>query len=573
MMTMTNSTSYMFHEDRNPNGERKEGANLARVVVTDTQVTIHNKRLVKTPKGDSLFEKTIGKDIFSLHENANGTKYLKHFRKKLGSATSTDVSLKSLTGKLFEYPITLISDECLEFIEKTVLDWFGYDYRRSLDEIKAQLLFPALRNAGLPSETKLSSLLSEVQNDYGTVTKALRENDSWLAFIMDICKSTMKTVNDAVIVDTHIEELLPVAMMNLGRTLSILYKEHKYTLLELRKSFMSIDLKFIHFMFKYLPASSRGDALATLLGLVRAHQVRRQLRNPKNKINFAYVNSDVALNKVPLKTRSRLASEFLKSLKETYDEVSNSIATSNTQVETELCNVFRYFFYQVVLEPSLKSELTVETVETRFQELIGTPLRSDPSPIEFVRKRTTSFCILAAIDTKKELYYSNVFMSLKALVTKLPKNRGIDAGYHFLNGYVAVDGDFMLSSGRFYSLDDIMQMIEAGVTTVDEHLSKLGREATPENRLAFLTLGIKERMFKSTWKYYDLGVTDPYKILMLKKNKVFGKKDIETYNALPDEMFYEFLALSSVEPPSGVILGGNPKSAGTATKISVKYKQ
>ena len=118
----------------------------------------------------------------------------------------------------------------------------------------------------------------------------------------------------------------------------------------------------------------------------------------------------------------------------------------------------------------------------------------------------------------------------------------------------------MLSSGEFYSLDDILQMIEDGILIVDEQLRKLGRKVTPENRLAFLSLGIKERKFKGTWKYYDLGVTDPYKILMLKKNKVFGKKDIQTYSALPDEMFYEFLALGSTEPDEVVLLIHNPVS-------------
>lgn len=118
----------------------------------------------------------------------------------------------------------------------------------------------------------------------------------------------------------------------------------------------------------------------------------------------------------------------------------------------------------------------------------------------------------------------------------------------------------MLSSGEFYSLDDILQMIEDGILIVDEQLRKLGRKVTPENRLAFLSLGIKERKFKGTWKYYDLGVTDPYKILMLKKNKVFGKKDIQTYSALPDEMFYEFLALGSTESDEVVLLIHNPVS-------------
>lgn len=557
---MTSPASYVFHEERNPQGERKEQANLTRVFVADNKITIFTKRLVKNPKTDTLHERTLGKDILSLHENANGTKYLKHFRKNLGSAL-TDFSLKSITGKLFEYPITLISSEGLEFIDQTVLGWFGYDSQRSLEDVKGLLLFPALRGAGL-SGSKLPTLLSELQKDYGTITKALRDNDSWLDFIMDICKPTMKTMNDAAIVDAYVEELLPIAMMDLGAPLSELYEDNSYTLIQIRKSFMSLDLKFLNFMFKYIPSSSRGEALNTLLALVRVHQVRKQLRNPMGKAIFSYVNSDVNLNKIPLKLRSKLAVEFLKSLKETCSEVSKSMATSNTQVTTELCNVFRYWFAQLILEPSLKTELTVETLEYRFHELLGAPLQNDPSPIKFIKKNNVTFCILNQSDIggKKELYHSDVFTSLKALVKKLPSNKGIDAGYHLLNGYVAVDGDFMLSSGEFYSLDDILQMIEDGVIIVDEQLMKLGRKSTPENRLAFLTLGIKERKFKGTWKYYDLGVTDPYKILMLKKNKVFGKKDIQTYSALPDEMFYEFLALGSTEPDEVVLLIHNPVS-------------
>ena len=92
-----------------------------------------------------------------------------------------------------------------------------------------------------------------------------------------------------------------------------------------------------------------------------------------------------------------------------------------------------------------------------------------------------------------------------------------------------------------------MDIIERGVIETDQILAKLGRQNTPAHRAAFLTMQREQRKFKNTWKYYDLGVTDPYKILILKRNKIFGTKDIETYSALPDEMFYEFLALSSGE--------------------------
>jgi hypothetical protein len=542
---MMSPDSYVFYANHARFEDHVENANLTRVIVTDTKITVYNKRLMRNPKTDVLYEKIIGKDIFSLHENRNGTKYLKHFRKVFESSDVMDISLSSLTKNLFKYPATLMSSAGEEFIEKSILSWFDYDDSRSLNDVKALLLFPALRNAGL-SSSKLPMLLQDMQKDYGIVTKALRENDSWLAFIMDICKPTMKTVNDAAFVHANIEAMLPVAMMNLGMTVSELAENDKYALLEVRKSFMEIDLKFIHFMFKYIPSAERNDALVTLLVLVRAHQARRQLRNPKNSTNFAYVNTDLNLNKVPLQVRPKLATEFLKSLQETYTEVCSSVATSNTQITTELCNVFRYWFYQVVMEPSFKTEITVETLDDRFKELFNAPLRNQPSPIVMVTKGNLTFCVLKQSRlSRQEIYSSDVFLSLKALAKNLPRDRGIQAGYHFLNGYVAADGDFMLSPGEFYSLEDIQQIIDEGVTQVDAELAKLGRDITPENRTAFLTLGIKERRYKGTWKYYDLGVTDPDKILLLKKNGISSKRDIQTYSALPDEMFYEFLALHS----------------------------
>jgi hypothetical protein len=73
----------------------------------------------------------------------------------------------------------------------------------------------------------------------------------------------------------------------------------------------------------------------------------------------------------------------------------------------------------------------------------------------------------------------------------------------------------------------------------------MGRKITPENRTAFLTFGNKERKFKNTWKYYDWGVTDCNKIRALKMCKITKKDDVLMFNMLPDDMFYELLALQS----------------------------
>jgi hypothetical protein len=255
------------------------------------------------------------------------------------------------------------------------------------------------------------------------------------------------------------------------------------------------------------------------------------------------VNDEIELHRIPSPLRPKLAREFLKSLQETYEEMLNSESSRmHSQINNELSNVFRYWFAQVVLEPSMKTELTVEDVETHFHSLFNTPLRNGPSLIHLIRKKDTVFC---GISLSNHRYSKDIFTSLKALVRKLPKGKGAGAGFHWLNGYVAEDGAFVMSSYEFYSLDDLRTIIDRGTAIVDEYLVELGRDITPENRCAFLTFAHKDRKFKNTWKFYDWGVTDPAKILALKKSKVVRKQDVQMYNELPDEMFYELLSLEA----------------------------
>jgi hypothetical protein len=549
-MTSPSPSSYVFYEQRNSLQKREENTKLIRVFVTDKKVTIYSKRMVRAAKSGVLFEKIVAQQTVSLHENRHGVKYLKVFTKSLGGSI-TDISLKSLRNKFFEslqvqlLAKPLISEECRLLVEKTILSWFGTGFwLTNLEDVKHKLLFPALKDSSFPRTTLLLAMLSELQSDYHTVTKALRENNSWMSFIMDVCKNTVKTMDDAVIVHSYPEELLPIALMNLGENLSDLYDRERDALLALRRRFLSLDLKFLDFMFKNLSSESRADALMTLFALVREYVSRQSLRNSSQ---FHYVNDNLNLDRIPRELRPNLAEEFLKSLKETHSEVVNTERTMSVQIQTELSNVFRVWFAQLVLEPSLKTQLTVKEVESRFMELFNVPLKNNSTPVKFIKNKGSVVCILshASSKGKSEQYHSDVFVSLKALVRKLPKEKGTGAGYHYMNGYVMEDGHFVLSSGEFYSLDDIMQMIEQGAAVVDEQLTKMGRKITPENRLSFLTLGSKERKFKNTWKFYDWGVTNPERILVLKKAKVFAKRDVQTYNELPDEMFYELLSLEA----------------------------
>ena len=543
---MTSPSSYVFFHKDNHREERKEDAHLVRVFITDRRMTVYSKQIVRTAKSGVLFEKILAQQTYSLHENSHGEPYLKRFSKSAsGSITDTSLEVavtnRSASDRLISNGF---SAKCMELQESTILGWFGLNYMPgSLESNKVSFLFPALRDKLFPRDAGISRVLADLQVRDSNVTKALRENSSWESFIRDICKPTVQTTEDIALIQKYPCTLIPIGSMELP-SISTMYKEDGETLLNVVSAFNPRDLGILNFMLKYLPANRRSEAYRLLFDLTRIHMERRDNSLPMHRF---IQSAEASLKRVPAKLRPELAEELLKRLKITYNDES-PLYYVDSYLHMPLANTFRHWFAQAVLEPQLKTSVTMEDIRNRYLKLFAVELPETSSPLRFHSKEDLKFCSLHMLYSRGKIdqYHTNLFSSLIALVSKQrPQDKGAGTGYSMLNGYVNEVGDFVPLSGGLYSLDDILHIIEAGAAETDERLTKMGRKITPENRTAFLTFGNKERKFKNTWKYYDWGVTDAERIMALKKAKVAKKTDVETYNALPDDMFYELLALES----------------------------
>lgn len=547
---MTSPSSYVFYSIANPSRTRQEGTELSRVFITENKITLYSKEIVRTAKSGVLFEKIKHQTTYSLNENSSGVKYLKRYTKSAGGSF-TDSSLEAvMSGGI--YNNVLVSNTadyaCRVLIEKTILNWFDIKFKeRAIESHKAKLLFPAMRDESFPRNEALSKTLGTMQKATSNVTKALRESDSWEDFILHVGHQTVHSMNDVSIVKDHPNELLPIADMELP-PLSVLYAQSREALLNVVSTFTPHDRSLIRFMFKNLPPDSRVEALVALLALSKVH-LECFTKDMNSRYFGMYHSLESSLKRVPSNRRGELAEKLLNSFTGNYIQGQRGpVVFQDNFIVTQLSHTFRYWFAQEILEPNLMAKTTIEDIDARFVELFDVPLSGNDSPVKFHKKEKLNFCSLHAFfaSGKVRSYDGNdLFVSLCALVDKnRPQDKGARADLYPLNGYVGEDRVFVPVSGGLYSLDDLMQIIELGVAKLDDILSKIGRELTPANRTSFLNFRDKERKFKNTWKYYDLGVTDVTKILALKKAKVTRKDDIQTYNELPDEMFNELIALA-----------------------------
>lgn len=111
-----------------------------------------------------------------------------------------------------------------------------------------------------------------------------------------------------------------------------------------------------------------------------------------------------------------------------------------------------------------------------------------------------------------------------------------------VSGFYTNEGEWVYLD-TVHSLDDLLFVIEEGAKRAEEHLERLGRKISLENKVSYLSFPGNERKFRNTWRYYDLGITDLDRILALKQAKIHSKEDIIAYGGLPDEMFKELVQL------------------------------
>lgn len=546
---MTSPSSYEFYHPSNVLRERKEGTQLYRVFITDKKITLYSKIIIRTTKSKVLFEKVIDQKTYSLHNNHKGERFLKCFNRSAGGSI-TDMSLSLALDKNRIMPS--LPEDCNLLIEKNILSWFGDDYVDStFQEVKEELFFPVLKDDSFPRNIGTSLTLSGMQKKTAKVTEAMRESSSWHEFIINLCP-TVHTLNDLdVIKNNSLSALLPIAVMELP-PMSALFSIYGDTITHVVNTFDKVDVSLLGFMFKYLSLGDRIIGLDAMMSLTNFH-----LRSFKENNFYHYSRYELTekdMSKVPARLRPELARKLLKTLVSIDGSIKDKGQASfkDSYLMTYLTHTFRYWFAQKVMEPQLETVSQTEDLDDRFMELYGIPFPKESPLLEFhevgrpEEEEALGFYSIKRsqlIIPNPEYHFDKLgsIISLGSPVTE----RGSGCSYASMNGYVGEDGLFVPVSGELYSIDDIMYMIESGTTKIDSYLIKMGRETTPENRLAFLAFRHKERKFKNSWKYYDLGVTDIDKILALKKANITAKRDILTYMELPDEMFYELTAMAA----------------------------
>jgi hypothetical protein len=207
------------------------------------------------------------------------------------------------------------------------------------------------------------------------------------------------------------------------------------------------------------------------------------------------------------------------------------------------------WYAERILTPQLEgTKTTFEMVENRFHELVDNSLLSDDTSLRCFPIGDSRVCSISDTyllsDVLEDKFHSNVFTSLNLMVEiDRPTNRGLFLSESVFNRVVD-SGKSVSVKGELYSLDDILEIIEKGVVATDAELTKLGRERTPQNRATFLSMS-GERQFQDSWILYDYGVTDPERITALKSAEIFKREEVQEYNSLPDEMFYELISLHS----------------------------
>lgn len=102
-----------------------------------------------------------------------------------------------------------------------------------------------------------------------------------------------------------------------------------------------------------------------------------------------------------------------------------------------------------------------------------------------------------------------------------------------------------MKSSVYLTAHTLESILNETASNIDAELAKIGKTATPRNRMIYLQTTEKERKVKSNWRYYELGVS-PSEVETYKTAGIKTKKDItfwvETKKSLPPDMYEELLA-------------------------------
>ena len=556
---MTRPSSYVFYPEH-LTGEitREEGTKLVRVFVTDRTLTIFEKEIVRTKKSGVLFEKVLSQQTLAVHENSHGQKYLKFLRKSLTGGIK-DVSLGHHYNFAPKNYVLLVT------IRETILGWFEGEldkkqcnwYRGlSISAMVSQLMFPATRDPRFLNNVNVFDLLRSLHGIGYPVLRLLRECGTWDEFLPALCP-TFGAQADVDELEHNIFDLLHVAVMPLGRSLISLQEEYGADqILLFKKSFSIYDHTLIRFMMENSTPDEREESFRDLMTLValfsRIKLLNRMKTLPYSSSLHSQVTRELDFEQIPRKSWRELANLLRAQIKTLCEEFSKDSETNprlqNPVIETRLSDTVRGWYAERFFEPRMRTERTLTDIETRFHQLFhAAPWETDrPHLHRFTvrwqeTKEGTVFMRLP-IEDPWAPNASKASDLLLLLIQTVPRKDRVKRSGRGFNAYFE-DGEVKYLPGDVWSIDEVLSLIETRTAAVDAELARLDQPLTPESRTAYLRCDPKERKFKNTWKYYDWGVRDSEKVLALKKCGVKNKKDVQMYDALPDEMFYELLSL------------------------------
>lgn len=553
---MTDKTSHVFHsvdEHSNPV--------LARVFITPNTIAVSERVLRETITPGVMTEVVLHRLYYELKTNTHGDKYLKITR-KFDTITEDDVSLPTLKRKELvwsNYYIVLDNWSELEnVINETICEWFDYPKDTELGTIKAGLLFPALRNLeSMNAKYKAMfnpqdlSALNLALGRKSRVAQALRGNSDWASFVKDLCSE------EAIVNEEDVDDILSLpdlglfhlATMRLGMSISEANQLGTATSDFLSTFTSEGDRRCIRFMLEYLPDSQRlfstelvFDIATRFIKLKQSGYTISTERASADLMSIWRSRWVLPVQRIPTNLRPALAQALLERLSEGVEPSITQVEEEKDQrpdgvhsIELNLFETFTHWFAEYVVEPSLQTQLTQYDVEKRCGELFGPDFSDLSQYILFDNSKTGMFWHHNPANMGADMA-----LLLQSALRRSAAYHEIHLGY---DCYMSSEGKLITQKEAIYSLDYLMDLIEISAKETDKALIKLGRAVTTENRVAYLTFHPSERGVKSSWHYYDLGVTESRKIVALKMCKIANEDDIRTYAALPDELFYELIGL------------------------------
>lgn len=556
---MTRGTSHVFYTD--PNVPPQADSTFVKVVVKPSKIVVSERVLRKTGNPEKLSEVVLSRKFYELHANSHGDKYLKVFTQTvennnhLCDSTVDLLNIGNLESLLGDSSVSNNTEYIAEppglkaFLRTSIMRWFSEHSLTSL----LSVLFPALKNFGesidSPKERlKLSEILRSVliimegemdEKAFAGIRNALRDNPDWESFIQAVCAEGVLVSDEDVATISQHPNFLRLASWKLGFTISEIQKMGQLPY-DFMTTFISrkVDYKCLQFMMDYLPENQRSGAMTLLFDLshryVKAKQEGQAISNFQPGDTWL---SKVTLpvEKVPQPVRSIIAQDLLNRLRDGVEpqiaNIENRTTEPWTPVKTGLYATFAKGFAEHVVEPTLKSDLTVHDIGNRFRELFGFSF-----PLEEGSYIHTSRTGQLWTDASNE---NNSMLQRLKSPYRNTFSESLDNKYY----YVTESGEYCALEQEIYSLDALMELIEIGARRINKKLVKLGREVNTANRGAYLNFSHQERNSRTAWHYYDLGVTNASKIIALKMFKIKSDAEVQMYAQLPDAMFFEILGL------------------------------